>query len=214
MPSGLSLPEGLLSRLGLALLTGELRSFRTDATRCISRLQPPLKIYGTENIPQSGPGLVTTNHYTRPGLRAWWLALAVSSAVPAEIHWLITSAWTYPDRLRSATITPLSRWILKRLAQIYHFTAMPPMPPNPAETLERAAAVRRVLRYARLNERPLIGLAPEGGDFRRTRASWPSLQQDRAVLSPIYVSWGWIFTRWGYSKRTGVCACVLEQDTH
>jgi len=165
MPSGLNLPEGLLARLGLALLTGEPRSFRTDATRCVSRLQPPLKIYGNENIPQSGPGLVTTNHYTRPGLRAWWLTLAISSAIPAEIYWLITSAWTYPDRLRSATITPLSRWILKRLARIYHFTVMPPMPPNPAETLERAATVRRILRYAQLNERPLIGLAPEGGDF-------------------------------------------------
>jgi hypothetical protein len=31
--------------------------------------------------------------------------------------------------------------------------------------LSRAAAVRRVLKYARQAERPLIGLAPEGGDF-------------------------------------------------
>ena len=130
-----------------------------------SRLQPPLKIYGVENIPASGPCLVTTNHYTRPGLRAWWLALAISAVVPAEIHWLITSAWTYPDRLRSATITPVSRWVLTRLARVYGFTNMPPMPPDPSEVLRRAQAVRRVLKLARQSERPLIGLAPEGGDF-------------------------------------------------
>ncbi len=108
---------------------------------------------------------MTTNHYTRPGLRAWWLALAVSAAVPAEIHWLITSAWTYPDRLRSTTITPVSRWVLARLARIYGFTNMPPMPPDPQDVLKRAEAVRRVLKAARQSERPLIGLAPEGGDF-------------------------------------------------
>lgn len=159
------LPRELLPRLGLALLTGERRSFRLDAIHCASLYQPPLKIYGVENIPASGPCLVTTNHYARPGFRAWWLALAVSAAVPAEVHWLVTSAWTYPDRLRSATVTPLTRWVLRRLAQVYGFSSLPPMPPDPDEVSERAGAVRRVLRYARQHERPLIGLAPEGGDF-------------------------------------------------
>jgi 1-acyl-sn-glycerol-3-phosphate acyltransferase len=165
MPSGYSLPKELLAQLGLALLTDKRRSFRADAMRCASLLQPPLKIYGAENIPASGPCLVTPNHYARPGFHAWWLALAVSAVVPAEVHWLITSAWTYPDRLRSATITPVSRWVLKRLGQVYRFTNLPPMPPDPAEVLRRAKAVRRVLKYARQSERPLIGLAPEGGDF-------------------------------------------------
>jgi hypothetical protein len=144
---------------------GKPRSFRADAVRCASQLQPPLKVFGAENIPACGPCLVTTNHYARPGFRAWWLALAVSAAVPAEIHWLITSAWTYPDRLRSATITPITRWVLKRLAQVYGFTTLPPMPPDPIDVMRRTEAVRRVLKVARQTERPLIGLAPEGGDF-------------------------------------------------
>jgi len=165
MLRGYGLPKDLMIRLGLALLKGERRSFRADANRCMGSLQPPLKIYGAENIPACGPCLVTTNHYTRPGFRAWWLALAVSAAVPAEVHWLITSAWTYPDRLRSATITPLTQWLLKRLAQVYGFTNLPPMPPDPTDVLRRAEAVRRVLKFVRQSESPLIGLAPEGGDF-------------------------------------------------
>ena len=165
MPRRYGLPKELLPPLGLALLTGERRSFRMDAIRCTRMLQPPLKIYGAENIPGCGPCLVTTNHYARPGFYAWWLALTISAAVPAEVHWLITSAWTYPDRLRSATITPLTRWILKRLAQVYGFTNLPPMPPDPADIARRAEAVRRVLKVARQSDRALIGLAPEGGDF-------------------------------------------------
>jgi hypothetical protein len=165
MPRGFGLPKDLLVRLGLALLTGESRSFRADAIYCVDLLEPPLKIYGAENIPVSGPCLVTTNHYARPGFRAWWLALAVSAAVPAEVHWLITSAWTYPDRLRRATITPVTRRLLKRLAQVYGFTNLPPMPPDSADVLRRAEAVRRVLKFVRQSESPLIGLAPEGGDF-------------------------------------------------
>ncbi len=165
MPGRYGLPRDLIPRLGMALLTGKNRSFRQDAIGCVEVLQPALKIYGEENIPRSGPCLVVTNHYARPGFRAWWLALAVSAAVPAEIHWLVTSAWTYPDRLRSLTVTPVSRWVLRRLSQVYSFTNLPPMPPDPSEVLERALAVRQVLRYARSAEKPLIGLSPEGGDF-------------------------------------------------
>jgi len=165
MPSGYGLSKELLPQLWLALLKGERRSFRADAIRCASRLRPSLKIYGEENIPISGPGLVTTNHYARPGFRAWWLALAISAAVPSEIHWLITSAWTYPDVLRSATITPVTQRVLRGLAQVYSFSNMPPMPPDPSEVFTRAEAVRQVLKYTPQAERPLIGLAPEGGDF-------------------------------------------------
>jgi len=219
MPGPYALPAGWLFRLGADLLRGRPRSFRADARTCIAGLQPPLQVEGREYIPACGPCLLTVNHYTRPGLRAWWLALAVSAALPfndvlpanaalapsaalpvndvlpanaalapsaalpvndvlpanaalapsaalpAEIHWLITSAWTYPDPLRRATVTPLSQWVLRRLALAYDFTTLPPMPPDPREVFSRAQAVRRVLRYARAAARPLIGLAPEGGDF-------------------------------------------------
>jgi hypothetical protein len=41
---------------------------------------------------------------------------------------------------------------------------MPAMPPDPADTERRAAAVRAVLKFARRTSQPVIGLAPEGGD--------------------------------------------------
>jgi len=95
---------------------------------------------------------------------AWWLVLAASACVPAEIHWIMTSAWTFPDELRLRLVTPVTRFLFRRMAQVYGFTSMPPMPPAPQDVEERARAVRRVLAYARRVECPVIGLAPEGRD--------------------------------------------------
>jgi len=151
---------GLLS---LASLRGEQRSFRSDAIAEIDKLSPPLKVIGKAKIP--GPCVITVNHYTRPGFQAWWLALGVSAALEVELHWIVTSAWRYADQLRSWTITPVSTWILKRTAAVYDFTRMPPMPPRPEEAGLRAQAVLEIVRYARKADCPVIGLAPEGGDF-------------------------------------------------
>ncbi|HUS96411.1 MAG TPA: hypothetical protein VMX97_06715 [Hyphomicrobiaceae bacterium] len=114
--------------------------------------------------------MLTINHYARQTsdnaavFRAWWLALGVSAVVPAEIHWIVTEAWTYPDPLRAHLVTPATRWLFRRVAQVYGFTSMPPMPPDPHDVMARTLAVRRVLAYASATSSPLIGLAPEGGD--------------------------------------------------
>ena len=149
--------------LTLAILRGQHRSFRSDAMAAVEMLRPPLKVMGKNEIP--GPCVITVNHYTRPGFQAWWLALAVSATFPIEVHWVVTSAWRYKDRLRSWTITPLSYWFLKHAAAVYDLIRMPPMPPRPDETHLRAQAVREILGYARRADCAVIGLAPEGGDF-------------------------------------------------
>jgi hypothetical protein len=149
-----------------AAILRQRRSFRLAAQACVSRLKPPLEVVGRENIPSGGPCLLTLNHYARPGFHAWWLTLAVSAVVAADIHWITTAALTYPDLLRARLFTPVTRWALQRVADTYTFTPMPPMPPNPAEAEARAAAVRGVLEYARSTQRPLVGLAPEGMDAR------------------------------------------------
>ncbi len=163
-------------RLVIRLLWSVLRNvpcsrhFGTDARACVAALRPPLRVYGQEHIPTHGPCLLTINHYSRPTLegaasfRAWWLALGVSAVVPAEVHWVVTEAWTYPDPLRAHLITPATRWLFRRVARVYGFTSMPPMPPDPRDVVARAVAVRHLLTYAQTAPAPLIGLAPEGGD--------------------------------------------------
>jgi hypothetical protein len=140
------------------------RSFRIDSQRWVKRLSPPLCVEGTIPDVRRGAWLVLVNHYTRPGFRAWWISMAISSTLPREICWVTTSALTFPDRFRAATFTPASRWFLRHAAALYGFIPMPPMPPRPFEIEARAIAVRRALRRASEAD-ALMGLAPEGGDM-------------------------------------------------
>jgi hypothetical protein len=151
----------------------ETRSCASDARMIAQRMGASLRFAGTENIPRSGACLVVCNHYTRRGLGAWVFTSAISAAIaeqrapgsPADVHWIMTEAWRYPD-WRHHIVTPLTRWAFARLAGIYDFTTMPPMPPAPDETLARSIAVRRALRLAQRlsHEEGLLGLAPEGQD--------------------------------------------------
>jgi hypothetical protein len=109
--------------------------------------------------------LIVVNHYYRPGFRAWWLTFGLSAVVPADIHWITTAALTFRDWPRRWVADPFVRWLLKRVARIYGFTTMPAMPPRPGEAAARAQAVREVLAYVRGAARPVVGLAPEGGDM-------------------------------------------------
>ena len=152
-------------RLSFAAIRGGRRSFREDALTCVAKLTPSFCSLGMTYVPKTGPGVITINHYTRPGLGAWWLALAASATIPADIHWVVTSSWTFPGRLWAPVMVPLTKWAFRRAADVYCFTTMPPMPPHPGEVQARVLAVRQVLNYARRVECPLIGLAPEGRDF-------------------------------------------------
>jgi hypothetical protein len=160
-----SLSISLLLQITLSALFDRPRSFQRDATRLIGRLQPPLKVYGKEHIPEEGNFILTVNHYTRPGFGAWWIALAASAVLEQEVHWMMTNAWTFPGKWYARLLRPLSQRIFARLAKIYSFTTTPPMPPDPAEAQARAEAVRHVLQAARQSPRPVLGLSPEGRDF-------------------------------------------------
>ncbi len=150
--------------LPVSLLRKKPRSFRQDAVHCLERSRLPLYVEGGEYIPQKGPALLTVNHYSRPGFRAWWIALAISALVPVEVHWTMTAAWTADARLRSYLLAAISEWLFPRLAQVYEFTAMPPMPPRQSEVEARAWAVRRVMAAARRQPPPVLAIAPEGQD--------------------------------------------------
>ena len=157
-------PAYLVPSFVASLLTGKQRSFHRDAQLCIERIKPPLRVLGEEHIPSAGPSLITFNHYYRPGFHAWWMALAIAARVPVEMHWVMTAELTFLGKWYSSLGRAVSRWLLKRVAQMYHHTTMPPMPPRPRDVEGRARSVREVISFVRQHPHAVLGLAPEGGD--------------------------------------------------
>jgi hypothetical protein len=165
-PPKYSYPRGVFAAFVRDLLLLRKRDFHRDAQACIAGLHPSLKIMGQENIPQSGPCVITVNHYHRPGFGMQWIPLAVSASVPSGMHWIVTGEFTYRGKWYEALGTSGSKFILKRIAYIYNFFSMPPMPPREKDVAARAASVRAVLEYVMCAEEgsPILGLAPEGYD--------------------------------------------------
>ncbi len=126
--------------------------------------------------------MITLNHYYRPGFGAWWLALAVAASVPVEMHWVMTGELTFPGKWYAFLGKPASRWVLRRLARIYGFTTMPPMPPRPKDVEARARSVRETLTFVRRHPQAVLGLSPEGGDQPGGVLNWPSPGAGRFIL--------------------------------
>jgi 1-acyl-sn-glycerol-3-phosphate acyltransferase len=175
MPLSYRLPRRLVVGLLWAALTLRRRSFAGDAQVAVTGIWPGPEVQGDEHVPPRGPCLVACNHYSRPGFDAWWLALAITAAVAArrdpgadpEVRWVMTAAWTFPEsRWRHRVLTPLTRWAFRRVARVYGFVTMPPMPPDPGEVEARALAVRQAIRLARqaAQKGGMVGLSPEGQD--------------------------------------------------
>lgn len=177
-----SYPFRLLLELTTDILRPRPRSFRRDGLACLARLQPPLRILGAEHVPTQGPCLITFNHYYRRGFNAWWMALALAAVVPLEIHFGMTSELTFPGKWYARPGQAGSRWLLRRLAMIYGFTGMPPMPPREQEVFRRANAVRAMLSVAQAHPQAVLGLAPEGGDPPGGVLSWPASGVGRFLL--------------------------------
>jgi len=159
-----SYPSGLIAGLVRDILLLHRRDFCKDAKACIANLHPPLKILGRENIPQHGPCVITVNHYHRQGFGAQWLALGIAALIPVNMHWVITTEFMYQGKWYGRVGSFGSRILLKRIAHIYGFMTMPPMPPRARDVEERAASVRAVLDFVKRVESPILGLAPEGYD--------------------------------------------------
>ncbi len=158
------------------------RVFRDDARLCIEQLNPPLRVLGKENIPQTGDYVLTMNHYTRAGFHIWWGAMAISSLICPPVHWVIAGEWTAPGKWYEPIKGAVSRFASNRIAGVYGFTTMPPMPPRPRDVEARAASVRAVLTYVGQMKDPIIGLAPEGGDQIEEKLMMPASGAGRFAL--------------------------------
>jgi hypothetical protein len=159
-----SLPKKVIAALIRDILLLRKRDFHKDAQACIANLYPPLQVVGNEYIPQHGPCVITVNHYHRDGFGAHWFALAIASLVPVPMHWIMTGEFQYPGTWYEVFGRVGSKFLLKRIASVYGFSTMPPMPPRAKDVEIRAAAVRAVLEYVRRTRDPILGLAPEGYD--------------------------------------------------
>jgi hypothetical protein len=173
--TGYPLPKVRLAQVAGDVLTLQPRSFAAEALAATASLQPPALYECTEYIPQQGPFLVVHNHYNAPGYMAWWNVLAISAAiarhraapVDREVHWIITAAWRGADGgWRDRALEGGTRWVFRRVAQVYGFINMPPMPPHPDEVEERARSVMQAVRRARdlAKTGGILGLTPEGQD--------------------------------------------------
>ncbi len=177
-----SYPLRLIPCFTANILFGGHRSFHRDGQLCIGRLKPPLRVIGGGNVPQSGPCLITFNHYYRPGFDAWWMALGIASLVPVEMHWVMTGELTWPGKWYAPLGRAGSRWFLKRVSHIYGHTTMPPMPPRPKDVEARARSVRETLTFVRRHPLAVLGLSPEGGDQPGGVLNWPSPGAGRFIL--------------------------------
>ncbi len=164
MPPEYPTPWPMIFRIISSVFFRQNLSFYKEAQEAVSRVSPPVKILHKENIPSSGPSLLTVNHYYRPGFGAWWIAMSIAASLPVESHWMMASAWTYPNRLLGKQREAITHWAFIRVARILGLTSMPPMPPRPEDIVARAEAVRQVLTYTRRHPQAIVGMAPEGGD--------------------------------------------------
>ena len=176
------LPRSLVLSLAFDALTGRRRSFRADALVCVGWLKPSLRVFGEGNVPDNGPCVVTVNHYHRPGFGAEWIALGVSACVPCEMYWIMTAEWTAPGKWYEPVKSAYSRWLLNRLARVYGYTTMPPMPPRPGDVEARARSVKKVLKLVQQSRDTVLGLAPEGADQHGGRLTLPPSGVGRFAL--------------------------------
>jgi len=152
-----------------AVLRQRRRSFAQDAALLLIPLNPPPTVAGAHLIPAQGAFLVVTNHYARPGLGAWLGPALITQAIAQRrpdtpVHWLMTSAWLYRDRLHSWTVTPVTRWLFTHLAEMYGFVTTPPVYDGWVQPREGAVAVRRFLALAQQARArgEVLAIAPEG----------------------------------------------------
>ena len=159
------LPLRLVCKIITSILFKSSRNFKNDAAFALGINNFPIKILGDENIPKTGPAIITMNHYARDGFFIIWAGLAIAAHLPDNQMWLMTNAWTHREKGMDLIRTKVTKRLFQRIADMYGFITTPPMPPVEGEMVERALSVRAVFQHIRKHPETTICLAPEGRDF-------------------------------------------------
>lgn len=162
----------ILPRL-LSILLGQARPLRSDFRAMLQSLPTMPRVEGADHIPCEA-FIAIVNHYHRPDLPAMWPIVAAVLAISDRRHAcglppatvVIATQWTFPDRLRQATIGMGSRWLFDRIIRAYGLLGMEPPTLGNAAIERRARSVRRTVEAARMakERRGAIVIAPQGGD--------------------------------------------------
>ena len=157
-------PWGLVLGLASHIRKGTRESVDRFSEAVVSRIDPPPRIEGVENLPPSPRFVLTANHFQRKGLWILFPAAVLTQAIRRRygaldppVRWIVTANWP-PLRIGPWRVPSPGDWLLPRVAHALWCYEVPFTGSDPART---ARSLRRVLRDARSAGAP-IGLFPEG----------------------------------------------------
>lgn len=162
---------------------GRRRDAAADGRRELARYEPTPHVIGSEQILERGPFIVVMNHYERPGLRVWWAAWLVSTAVAqrrseAGIRWLITDRFG-GYRLFGVLRVPETLVVrfLRLIAGTYELLVV-----TRREVGPRAPVLREAYRSLHSRSRP-IGVTPEAGNAREGPGLAPAVPESGPAIA-------------------------------
>ena len=162
-PPSYRFSPGFVARSVVSMLLGRARDPVRDGRRELARIGVRRRVDGLEQVPASGAAILVMNHYERPGLRVWWAAWFVLTAVAERrggepVRWMVTDRF-YDYRLLGIPIPErLVAWFLGRVARTYGL-----LPVARADVARRGPLLRRAYRLLH-REGCVLGVTPEAGN--------------------------------------------------
>lgn len=157
-------PRSMFWDILISFIEGSPRNIHRDALLAIAGINPPIHTIGSNNIPKTGPVLITMNHYARQDFSIVWAGIAIAAHLPENQFWLMTSAWTNRGPGFDRICTSITRLVFRRLADMYGAITTPPLPAIPEEQNERTVIIRKLFRLLKNDLQAVLCVAPEGRD--------------------------------------------------
>jgi 1-acyl-sn-glycerol-3-phosphate acyltransferase len=177
--SSYDLPVDFVFRVVGALIASSKLDFQAESRLLVERISPPIVYSGLENILETGPFIITPNHYSRSGIRAWWIPIAISACISSNISWVMTANWTANHFWQNGWYPIVTRWLFARIADVFTFSRLPSVAKNQNTSDDTDMLVRNFLLSAEKSIKSvdcgkvILGIAPEGRDVPGGVLGWP-----------------------------------------